>query len=139
MCHKLTKRSLNSRRVPAQIFSINLIFLLYGHRTRVSVSSIPFNYLAYSSTFATNSTFQKELDANEKKRKEKYDEQEVRLRRVHRINRTYCKGRVHVSSMMRPYVAGAFYSHAKQRGQATVLQSDGGFVFVVGRWTSMNN
>lgn len=41
--------------------------------------------------------------------------------------------------MMRPYVAGALYSHAKQRGQATVLQSDGGFVFVVGRWTSMNN
>lgn len=59
------------------------------------------------------------------------------MRRVHRINRTYCKGRVHVSSMMRPYVA--LYSHAKQRGQATVLQSDGGFVFVVGRWTSMNN
>ena len=55
------------------------------------------------------------------------------------INCTYCKGRVHVSSMMRPYVAGALYSHAKQRGQATVLQSDGGFVFVVGRWTSMNN
>lgn len=100
-------------------------FLLITSPTRVLLQRIP--------------RFKKSSMRMKRKKKEKYDEQEVRLRRVHRINRTYCKGRVHVSSMMRPYVAGALYSHAKQRGQATVLQSDGGFVFVVGRWTSMNN